>query len=150
MASKSCANGSQNQINQGQPSIEFVTVTLTTVLNTMSRDVLVKFNAAHRFFFIASVTGQYANSGLWIHFTQLQLPPANPSNTMQPTGTEQWIPLANSNNSAGRSEGRFIKFNRPVQSFYIDADHPAASGAGTYSVTFAGTDDIDFMIAERQ
>lgn len=150
MKNQRCKTGSQDQLDQGVPNVEFVTVQITQVNGQLTRDLIVKFQKPHTFFFVAAIPSGYNTLGLYVHFSPLFLTPNPGVNQIQPTGAEQWIPLANSNNSSGRAEGRFIRFTRQVQSFYIDCDHPGNAGAGTLPLTFGGTDDIDTMIAERQ
>jgi len=148
-----CNTGSQRQINQGAlPDIEFVTVTLLqgNVLTAVDRDILVQFKRPHKFICLVSIASFFAASDIFMHFSPLGYPVANGSNTITPTGGEPWIPLANLVNSSGRAEGRWIKFNVPVQQFYIDADHKAGQSANPYLITFMGSNDIEDVISERQ
>ena len=146
---KNCSTGSARSLNQGAISIEFQTVSLTGASDVINTDVLVKFNSPHRFFMVASVTQVNAASMLALSFSPVGYQNTGASNTINPTGGENWIPLSNPQNSAGRPEGRWIKFSEPVQQFYITSDHPSGIIAGGYKITFLGTDDIEMVISER-
>jgi len=144
-----CRTSAQDQLNLGQPVLDFVTVTVPATATTYGTDILVKFAKPHRFFMIASILSTVANAGLFVHLKQLGLP-QNGTPQITPTGGENWVPISNSLNSAGRCEGRWFKFREPVTQFYIDADHPTVNPAGgQYNITFLGTDDIDAIISER-
>lgn len=147
-----CGTGGAREIGQGLVTPEFVTVTMQqgNQLNNVDRDILVQFQKAHKFFMLVSMTQFFAGSDVFLHFSPLGYPVANGSNTISPTGGEPWIPLANLANSAGRAEGRWIKFNVPVSRFYIDVDHKAGQSATPYLITFMGADEIDGALAERQ
>lgn len=149
MKNDSCKTSSARSLNQGQAQIEYVTIQPTTVLNTVTRDMLVQFRTPHKFFFVASMTNGFSTSSLFVHFAPLGLTPNNGGNVIQPTGGENWIPIANAQNSTGRAEGRWFRFAVPVQSFLVDVDHAAGTG-GPFLITFGGTDDIEEVIAERQ
>lgn len=140
----------QNQINNGGLSLEFVTVAMAqgNSATNVDRDVLVKFKQAWRFIMVASMTGQFAASNIFMHFNPLYLPVNNGSATITPTGAENWLPLANTANSTGRAEGRFVRFRCPVQQFFIDVDHSATS-ANPFLITFVGSESIDDIISER-
>ena len=146
-----CGSGAQRQISNGVLQPEFVTVQLQqgNNLNNVDRDVLVKFQRAHKFFMLVSITSAFAASDVFLHFQPLNYAVTIGSNTIAPTGGEQWIPLANITNSAGRAEGRWIRLSRPISQFYIDADHKGVNSATPYLITFMGCDEIEDVIAER-
>lgn len=147
MKSARCQTGVQNQINIGQPIFEFQTVTIPATAGVIGVDIPVKFNAPHKFFMVCSILNTVNTSMVCFHFKPLGFNSGGTS-SITPTGAEQWIPLSNPNSSAGKVEGRWIKFRTPVQSFFITADHPAAN-PGTYQITILGTDDIEAVISER-
>lgn len=144
-----CATSNQRDLSLGQPILEFLTVTVPAGLTTIGIDIPVKFKTPHKFFMIASILAAVGDAMVAVAFT-----PQNYNNAggtqIQPTGGEQWIPFSNKTNSAGRCEGRWIRFAIPVQSFFLTADHPSNNPAGaTYFLTLLGTDDIEMLISER-
>jgi hypothetical protein len=144
-----CTTSVQNQINNGQPILEFRTVTVPAGLTTIGVDLPVAFTAPHKFFMIVSIAGPVSDAFVAISFTKQNF---NTGGTTQiiPTGGEQWIPFSNKSNSAGRCEGRYIRFEIPVQTFFLTADHPTNNPvAGQYFLTILGTDDIEAVISER-
>lgn len=147
----SCATGVQNQIGNGQIDLEFVTVTLTqgNAANGVDRDIHVKFTKPHTFFMLASIASVFVGSSVFVHFRPLGLNQVNTGASITPSGSENWLPLANLVNSGDRAEGRWIKFNRPVIEFWIDADHAGHTGAEAYLMTFLGSNDIDFAVVEQ-
>lgn len=152
MASKPCATGVQNQVSNGAIDIEFATVTLVqgNNANGVDRDIHVLFKKPHTFFMLAAITSVFASCSVYVHFRPLQLPTANTGTSITPSGGENWIPLANLTLAAGdKAEGRWLKFNRPVIEFWIDADHSGHTGAETFLMTFLGSNDIDFAVAEQ-
>ena len=145
-----CTTSNQRDLSLGQPILEFVTITVPAGISTIGIDLPVKFKQAHTFFMIVSILSTCADAMVAISFV-----PAGYNNSagltgIVPTGGEQWIPFSNKNNSAGKAEGRFIKFDVPVQNFFLTADHPSNNPAsGSYLLTIMGTDDIEMVISER-
>ena len=149
MKQNSCSTSTDRSLNKGQPVLEFVTITVPAPLGGIGADVPVKFKTPHLFFFICSITSAVADSFVALHFTPQNFNSGGLT-TINPTGGEQWIPFSNRSVSNGRCEGRWIKFNEPVQNFFITADHPSANPAsGNYQITMLGTDDIEAVISER-
>lgn len=149
---QNCNTSSARQISQGLINPEFVTVQLQqgNNLNNVDRDIAVQFQRPHKFFMIVAIANTFAGSDVFMHFTKLGYPVVNGSNQISPTGQEQWIPIANIGNNAGRCEGRWIKLNTPISLFYIDADHRGVNSATPYYITFMGCDEIEDVISERQ
>ena len=144
-----CQTSSDRSLNLGQPVLEFRTISVPASATGIGVDIVVKFNAPHRFFMIASILQACADAMVCVSLTPQKFNSAG-STAINPTGGEQWIPFSNKQNSSGRAEGRWIKFRQPVQSFYVTADHPSNNPAsGQYAMTILGTDDIEAVIAER-
>lgn len=144
-----CVTGSQRDLSLGQPLLEFVTVTVPAGATTIGVDLPVKFKSPHRFFMIVSILASVADAMVAISFAPSGYVQSG-ATQIQPTGGEQWLPFSNKSNSAGRAEGRWIRFDVPVQNFLLSADHPTANpAAGQYFLTIMGTDDIEMVISER-
>lgn len=151
-----CSTGSQRDLNLGSPVIEYASVTLTfpfVGLPRVMRDVPMGFAKPHKIVGVASVTIGDPDCNIYLHFYPLNYPAVIPpagSITIIPTGSEPWIPLSSTaGNSAGRVTGRFIVFNKPIQNFFFDADHPNGGVGNGIVVTFFGTDDIEAALLER-
>jgi hypothetical protein len=130
--------------------VEYVTINPTATTNFVERDRLVRFNGAYHLFWVCSITAQFASSSVFVHFSPLSLPSGQTGNTISPTGTESWLCLSEQLNMPTKSPSRFFKTKNAIDRFFIDADHPAGAAAGGYFITFAGTDDVEFFIANRQ
>lgn len=145
-----CTTSNQRDLSLGQPILEFVTVTVPAGLGQIGIDIPVKFKTPHKFFMICSILSTVSDSMVAISFQPSGYSNAAGGTQIQPTGAEQWFPFSNKTNSAGRCEGRWIKFKVPVQSFFLTADHPSNNPAGgQYFLTLLGTDDIEMVISER-
>ncbi len=144
-----CSTSTARSLNQGQPILEFQTVSIPAANGQIGVDILVKFNAPHRFFMIASITNATNDAMVALSMVKTNYNPGG-LNQIVPTGGEQWIPFSNKQSSAGKAEGRWIKFREPVQQFFITADHPSNNPASNqYYITFLGTDDIEAVISDR-
>jgi hypothetical protein len=149
MKNQQCETSSARSLNQGMPQLEFVTIQVPAANGQIGVDLPVVFKLPHRFFFIASINYQCADAGVFLSLTKQGFNAAG-GNQIFPTGGENWIPFSNKTNSAGRAEGRYIRFVPPVTSFFITADHPSANPASNnYALTICGTDDIEELISER-
>lgn len=145
-----CTTSNQRDLSLGQPILEFKTITVPAGLTTIGIDIPVKFSKAYKFFMIVSILSTCADAMVAISFAPSGYNNSAGLTGIVPTGGEQWIPFSNKNNSAGRAEGRWIKFDVPVQNFFLTADHPSNNpAAGSYSLTIMGTDDIETVISER-
>lgn len=148
-----CGTGSQRSIGNGYGiDSEFVTVAMQqgNNLNQVDRDILVQFQRPHKFFIICAITAAFNNSDVFLHFDPLNYPVNIGSNTITPNGGEHWIPIANTGANAGKCEGRWIRFTKPITRFFLDVDHRGVNAATPYFITIMGTDDIENVIAERQ
>src|SRR6516164_7684868 len=149
MKQNNCQTSTDRSLNQGQPILEFVKVTIPAGATTIGIDIPVHFNVSHTFFMVVSILQSCSDAMVCIsvakqNYNNLGLVLINP------TGGEQWIPLSNKQNSSGRVEGRWIKFETAIQDFFITADHPTSNPvAGNYPITILGTDDIEAVISER-
>lgn len=148
--------GIQNLINNQGPAIEYQTfqVAWPNLFPNASivRDFFCGFSKPHRFFFIASIDRNMTGASFFFHSTPLGLPSVNATLIIVPAGNERWVPIAfGSNDNNAVMEGRWFRFKKPIQSFYLDSDHP--NGGGTfgnyYNMTIGGTDDIEMMVSER-
>lgn len=142
----------QRSLSLGVPHVEFVTVKITAVSLAISRDVLVQFTRPYNFFFVASLFVNFKGSSLFVHFWPLHQPGTLPSNAINPSGGESWLPINDNTEVAlvneDDMEARYFRTRFPIQQFYVDIDHP--NGAGSpFMVTFGGSNDIHSMLAER-
>jgi hypothetical protein len=152
-----CQTSDQRRINNAQPWIEYQTVNLTFPsigLPRVMRDVPLLFSKPYHWIGVCSIKSGNRDTNIWLHFQPFNLPIVVPdgigSVTLTPTGAENWIPLSNTAISNGRVESRWIKFNTPVQSFYFDADHPNGGVGNGVLITFMGSNDLDYLLGERQ
>lgn len=155
MASGRCSTGAADQINNGVPSIEFLTlqVPFPPPGPSVAYDVPVKFNQPHRVIGVSSIQAPFQTSSIFFHLTPTFKSDQTGGSGILTDGSEQWIPLRDQHSDGAphpATEGRFIALTKPVQTFYISTDHPAggAPTAGIF-ITLFGCDSIEDALLER-
>lgn len=142
----------QNKLSIGFPYAEYVKVVLFGAASpgVIDRDILVQFKNAYKFFCVANIQFPFQSSAVYLHFTPLNLPKVTGSNFITPSGSENWLPLANGLNSPSLAEARWLRLHCPIDHFFVDMDHPAGIAALGLSVIFAGSNDVMEINSERR
>jgi hypothetical protein len=130
----------QRNILAAGPDVSFVTVTVP--IGNAQADVPVVVPRASKFMFIASLSPIAMNDSLFLHF--LPLRNVYTSGSINPQGTENWIPLCpgNAATTAMGKLGLWVRMNVPFpQTIYFDLG--TEHGASVYSITFGFTNNIE-------
>lgn len=143
-----CPTGAQ-LLNNTMPQLEFRSVVIPNVFATKyttnwpgnpacGRDYILRFSRPYKFFMVVSAF-QEIDFRLWIHFAPINKI-SIATNVINPDGTENWIPISDSTNNKGPM-GKFIRLRVPVDTLFLDFDHPSGSGQGKI-FTIMGSNDI--------
>jgi hypothetical protein len=134
--------------------LEYVTTVLpATATGGAWADRLIQFQRPHRLFMLVSIQQLYVASSFFIHMAPLGLqgkydaPLAGIA--ISPNGSEQWIPyFVEVASTAGASvSGRWVKFRKPIDRFFLDVDHPNGGLSQPFQFTWLGTDDVEITSA---
>jgi len=141
-------NAVQRNVLGTGPDLQFVTLgPFPNIPAQALADQQLQLPKACKFIMLASITGVWQNSSLYMHFLPLgktyPIAPAPGAQQINPTGLENWFPFWNgiSSGAAMTKMGLYYKFKKPMpQTIYFDIG--AENGAGQFAITFAVGNDV--------